>query len=549
MKKLLFLLLCTVSMYGQVPADATPLENIQITNNVTDNSATKVVVQNSNGVLNTIAKSSLGTVTSITGTDGITVANGTTTPVIGVSSIAQSKVTGLVSDLGNTVKLTGDQTINGIKNFDNILIKDNFDISVPHSIGQPINTSDAWYIYGASTEVDKGEMVFQVGDNGAPYASNGQRFRFHYNADASGILKSPLIIDYDEIVADANLTAKTFKKTGGASSQFLKADGSVDSSTYAPIASPALTGTPTAPTAIFGNNTTQIATTQYVQSELIFKASLSSPSFNGTPTVPTAIFGNNTTQIASTQYVQSELGFSLPLKANLASPTFTGTVIAPTVIAGTSDTKVATTNFVSTAISNALAGPITSINLTGTPTAPTATIGTNTTQIATTAFVLANTGSAPVQLKDFYSNSGNTNTTETDLLFYSVAANRLNATGEKLISNFAGTFNDVTASSQLKLYFAGTNIADTGALTMSVTGAWVTTISIIRTGTTTARAIVNMSTPGASTAAYTKYTSLTGLSFTGTNLIKITGTAAGATASDGDIVATYGNIIWQPAAL
>jgi hypothetical protein len=36
------------------------------------------------------------------------------------------------------------------------------------------------------------------------------------------------------------------------------------SSTYAPLASPALTGTPTAPTATAGTNTTQVATTAYV---------------------------------------------------------------------------------------------------------------------------------------------------------------------------------------------------------------------------------------------------------------------------------------------
>lgn len=38
-------------------------------------------------------------------------------------------------------------------------------------------------------------------------------------------------------------------------------------SKYAPLASPALTGTPTAPTAAAGTNTTQIATTAFVQSE------------------------------------------------------------------------------------------------------------------------------------------------------------------------------------------------------------------------------------------------------------------------------------------
>jgi hypothetical protein len=39
-------------------------------------------------------------------------------------------------------------------------------------------------------------------------------------------------------------------------------------STYAPLASPALTGIPTAPTAAADTNTTQIATTAYVQTEL-----------------------------------------------------------------------------------------------------------------------------------------------------------------------------------------------------------------------------------------------------------------------------------------
>jgi len=168
---------------------------------------------------------------------------------------------------------------------------------------------------------------------------------------------------------------------------------------------------------------------------------------------------------------------------------------------------------------------------------------------ATGTYILATKEEVPIQLKDFYADVNNVSTTETDLLTYTTVANRLNATGEKIISNFSGTFNDVTASSQLKLYFAGNLIGDTGTLTMSVTGAWVTTVSIIRTGTTTARAIVNISTPSASTASYTKYTSLTGVTFTGTNIVKITGTAGGATGGNDDITATYGNIIWQPAAL
>lgn len=41
----------------------------------------------------------------------------------------------------------------------------------------------------------------------------------------------------------------------------------IDLSSYAPLASPALTGAPSAPTAAAGTNTTQIATTAFVQSE------------------------------------------------------------------------------------------------------------------------------------------------------------------------------------------------------------------------------------------------------------------------------------------
>jgi hypothetical protein len=59
MKKILFLLLFTIASYGQVPPDATPLENVQITNNSTSTTATKVGVQENNGVLNTMAPADL----------------------------------------------------------------------------------------------------------------------------------------------------------------------------------------------------------------------------------------------------------------------------------------------------------------------------------------------------------------------------------------------------------------------------------------------------------------------------------------------------------
>ena len=91
---------------------------------------------------------------------------------------------------------------------------------------------------------------------------------------------------------------------------------------------------PTTPTAISTTNTTQIATTAFVQLNKV------SPAFTGIPTAPTATNGNNTTQIATTEFVQ----------LNKSNPTFTGIPTAPTADLGTNDTQIATTEFVQSTI-------------------------------------------------------------------------------------------------------------------------------------------------------------------------------------------------------
>ena len=75
--------------------------------------------------------------------------------------------------------------------------------------------------------------------------------------------------------------------------------------------SPQFTGTPTAPTATSGTNSTQIATTAFVQgliavlqSAISNKVDKHSPSLTGTPTAPTATSDTNSTQIATTAFVQ-----------------------------------------------------------------------------------------------------------------------------------------------------------------------------------------------------------------------------------------------------
>lgn len=55
------------------------------------------------------------------------------------------------------------------------------------------------------------------------------------------------------------------------------------------------------------------------------KANLSSPALTGTPTAPTQAAGNNSTRLATTAFVTTGLN----LKANLAGAAFTGAISAP----------------------------------------------------------------------------------------------------------------------------------------------------------------------------------------------------------------------------
>lgn len=101
--------------------------------------------------------------------------------------------------------------------------------------------------------------------------------------------------------------------------------------------------------------------------DLAAKAPIASPTFTGTPAAPTAGSSTNTTQLATTAFVQTavtgiaesqvtNLTTDLAAKAPLASPTFTGSPAAPTPTAGDSTTLLATTAFVTAAVSAAVQG-------------------------------------------------------------------------------------------------------------------------------------------------------------------------------------------------
>lgn len=153
---------------------------------------------------------------------------------------------------------------------------------------------------------------------------------------------------------------------------------------------------------------TDLVRKSQVDSLLSAKAPLASPTFTGSPTAPTAVAGTNSTQIATTAFVNDAIaGFGAGDMSKSTYDTdndgkvdaaetadavpWSGITGKPTSFAPSSHShSIAQVTGLQTALNAkaALASPA----LTGSPTAPTATAGTNTTQIATTAFVAAAIG-------------------------------------------------------------------------------------------------------------------------------------------------------------
>lgn len=194
------------------------------------------------------------------------------------------------------------------------------------------------------------------------------------------------------------------------------------------IDSPNFTGLPTAPTAAATENSTQVATTEYVTTavtnlatglqlidaeqnlQISLRAPLDSPLLTGNPRAETPADIDQSQRIATTRFVSNLISIlrtdttaALALKAPLDSPALTGIPTAPTAVAGDSSGRIATTQFVGSAVdtlksyvdANAAAqntqinakAPIFSPVFGGIPTAPTPVTGDNSTRIATTSFV------------------------------------------------------------------------------------------------------------------------------------------------------------------
>jgi hypothetical protein len=153
---------------------------------------------------------------------------------------------------------------------------------------------------------------------------------------------------------------------------------------------------------------TDLVRKSQVDGLLSTKAPLASPSFTGSPTAPTAVAGTNSTQIATTAFVNDAIaGFGAGDMAKSTYDTDNDGKVDAAEVADAAPWSGITgkpTSFTPSSHSHSIAqvtglqtaldakAPLASPVLTGSPTAPTATAGTNTTQIATTAFVAAAIG-------------------------------------------------------------------------------------------------------------------------------------------------------------
>lgn len=153
---------------------------------------------------------------------------------------------------------------------------------------------------------------------------SGDMLKSTYDADNDGV------VDAAESVPWAGITGvpSTFTPSSHTHPQSEVTNLVTDLAAKAPLDSPAFTNNPTAPTQAAGNNSTRLATTAFVKTaidavlngvssafdtlaeiatELALKAPLASPALTGNPTAPTPSPGDNDTSIATTAFVTTAI--------------------------------------------------------------------------------------------------------------------------------------------------------------------------------------------------------------------------------------------------
>jgi hypothetical protein len=203
-----------------------------------------------------------GTLPVANGGTGVTTSTGSGANVLGTSpTIASPTITGTGAIAGTfTGNITGNVTGN---------LTGNVTGNVTGSSGS--TTGNA----ATATALATGRTISLTGDvSGTSASFDGTAnasitVAYAANSIVNDDINAGAAIDWSKIAPSATVSTTELGYLDGVTSAIQtqidsKLATATASSTYAPLASPALTGTPTAPTATAGANTTQVATTAYV---------------------------------------------------------------------------------------------------------------------------------------------------------------------------------------------------------------------------------------------------------------------------------------------
>lgn len=120
-------------------------------------------------------------------------------------NVMESNIGYVPANDANVIHTTGNETKTGVLTVNSIELPLQALNSSLYKIKGYMATDDTWSIYGEASALDKGIMVFDIGDNAEPFAGIGQKFEFRYSNATSGTPKTPLTIDYSEITSNADL--------------------------------------------------------------------------------------------------------------------------------------------------------------------------------------------------------------------------------------------------------------------------------------------------------------------------------------------------------
>lgn len=152
---------------------------------------------------------------------------------------------------------------------------------------------------------------------------------------------------------------------------------------------------------------------------------------------------------------------------------------------------------------------------------------------------------------NFYTDSSNVGTTETDMYRYWFPSSTLINAGTNVDAYYAGVFTNASATATLKVYLLNASggyelLGNTGAMTLTGVGSFKITVNLITVSATVIRSIVTITSSNSSVSSYTNYYQNTANSIGNPTMLKMSATSSG---GSGDIVGKMGKItITAPAA-